>query len=89
MRTLQQTMRSTTKKIPQSLPAIGLTTEELRERLRPIAQQAKENTWAKNSYSTYYDRALCPDTTFAIHEYRDRKELVKLEKGKFHLVKIL
>lgn len=82
-------MGSTSTKDSRSIPAIDLTTEQLRERLRPIAQKAKENTWAKNSYSTYYDKALCPDATYAIHEYSDRKELVKLENGKEQLIKIL
>jgi hypothetical protein len=89
MRTLNQTMSGTTTKDPRSLPAIGLTTEELRERLRPITEKVIENTLAKNSYLTYYDETLCPDTTYAIHEYRDRKELVKLEHGKAQLIKIL
>ena len=89
MRTLHQTMRSTTTTDSRSLPAIGLTTEELRERLRPITEKIIEDTWAKNSYLTYYDETLCPDTSYAIHAYRDRKELVKLENGKAHLVKIL
>ncbi|MGZ3752677.1 MAG: hypothetical protein ACXVB0_03480 [Mucilaginibacter sp.] len=89
MRTLYPTMRSTSTKDSRSIPAIDLTTEQLRERLRPIAEKAKENAWAKNSYAAYYDKALCPDPTYAIHEYRDRKELVKLENGKAHLIKIL
>jgi hypothetical protein len=89
MRTLHQTMRGTTTKDSRSLPAIGLTTEELRARLRPITEKIIEDTWAKNSYLTYYDETLCPDTSYAIHAYRDRKELVKLENGKAHLVKIL
>ncbi len=89
MRTLHQTMRSTTTKDSRSFPAIGLTTEELRERLRPITEKIIEDTWAKNSYLTYYDETVCPDTSYAIHAYRDRKELVKLENGKAHLIKIL
>jgi hypothetical protein len=89
MRTLHPTMRSTSTKDSRSIPAIDLTNEQLRERLRPIAEKAKENAWAKNSYATYYDKVLCPDPSYAIHEYRDRKELVKLENGKAHLIKIL
>jgi hypothetical protein len=90
MRTFHQYMRGTTTKDNRSLPAIGLTTEELRERLRPTAEKAKEDAWAKNSYLTYYDKTLCPDTTYAIHEYRDRKDLVKLdENGKAHFVKTI
>jgi hypothetical protein len=89
MRTLHQTMSSTTTNDPRSLPAIGLTTEEHRMRLQHITEKVIKDTWAKNSYLTYFDEALCPDSSYAIHEYRDRKELFKLENGKAHLVKIL
>ncbi|MDP9075871.1 MAG: hypothetical protein M3O71_00465 [Bacteroidota bacterium] len=89
MRTLNSTMRSMTTKDLRSLPVIDLTDEELTVRLGTITEKVIENTWAKNSYLTYYDDLLCPDTTHSIHEYRDRKELVKLKNGKSHLVKIL
>jgi hypothetical protein len=89
MRTLHQTMGSTTTNDPLSLPAIGLTAEELRERLQHITEKVIKDTWAKNSYLTYYDETLCPDSSYAIHAYRDRKELFKLENGEAHLIKIL
>jgi hypothetical protein len=89
MRTLHQTMSSTTTNDPRSLPAIGLTTEEHRKRLQHITDKVIEDTWAKNSYLTYFDETLCPDSSYAIHAYRDRKELFKLENGKAQLVKIL
>ena len=89
MRTLHPAMRSTTTKNLRSLPIIDLTEEELRERLRPIAEEVTKRTWAKNGYLTYYDETLCPDNSYSIHEYRDRKELVKLENGQSRLVKLL
>lgn len=89
MRTLNPTMRSATTKDLRSLPTIDLTEEELRERLRSIAENVTQNTWAKNGYLTYYDKTLCPDTSYSVREYRDRKELVKLDNGKSSLIKIL
>ena len=89
MRTLHQTMRSTKTDDSLYLTTFGMTMAELREHLRPVGEKARENAWSKNSYITYYDETLCPDTNYAIHEYRDRKELVKLENGKSYLVKIL
>ena len=89
MRTQYQSMSSTTASHLRSVSIFDLSEEELRERLRPISEKIKKETFAKNSYLTYYDPLVCPDTAYAIHEYRDRKELVKLENGKAHLVKIL
>ena len=89
MRTQHQSMSSSTTKDLRSISIFELSDEELRERLRPTSERIKQEAFAKNSYLTYYDKALCPDTTYAIHEYRDRKELVKLENGKAHLVKLL
>ena len=89
MRTLNLTMPI--KANPDSLyiSSLGMSMAELREHLRPVSEKARENAWAKNSYITYYDETLCPDVSYAIHEYRDRKELVRLENGNAHLVKVL
>ncbi|GGB29491.1 MULTISPECIES: hypothetical protein [Mucilaginibacter] len=47
-------------------------------------------TFNRNSYLTYFDKAVCPDTGYMIHEYRDRKEQVQIDdKGTAHLIKIL
>ena len=89
MRTLYQSMSSTTASDLYSVSIFDLSEEELRERLRPTSEKIKQEAFAKNSYLTYYDPLLCPDTTYAVYEYRDRRELVKLENGKAHLVKIL
>jgi hypothetical protein len=89
MRTLYQSMSNTTARDLHSVSIFDLSEEELRERLRPTSEKIKREAFAKNSYLTYYDPLVCPDTTYAVHEYRDRKELVKLENGKSHLVKIL
>jgi len=89
MRTLYQSMSSTTASDLYSVSIFDLSEEELRERLRPTSEKIKQEAFAKNSYLTYYDPLLCPDTTYAVYEYRDRKELVKLENGKAHFVKIL
>jgi hypothetical protein len=86
MRTLYQSMSSTTANDLHSVSIFDLSEEELRERLRPTSEKIKQEAFAKNSYLTYYDPLVCRDTSY---EYRDRKELVKLENGKAHLVKIL
>ncbi|HZY39377.1 MAG TPA: hypothetical protein VFE53_22130 [Mucilaginibacter sp.] len=89
MRTQYQSMSSSTTKDLRSISIFELSDEELRERLRPTSERIKQEAFAKNSYLTYYDPLVCPTTAHAVHEYRDRKELVKLENGKAHLVKIL
>ena len=89
MRTLHQSMGSITTNDLHSVSLFDLTEEELRERLRPTSETLKQKAFAKNSYLTYYDPLVCPDTTYAVHEYRDRKELVKLENGKSRLIRIL
>lgn len=89
MRTLYQSMSTSTTRDLRSIPIFELSDEELRERLRPTSEKIKQEAFAKNSYLTYYDPLVCPDTSYSIHEYRDRRELVKLENGKAHLVKIL
>nr|WP_294794001.1 hypothetical protein [uncultured Mucilaginibacter sp.] len=89
MRTLNLNMPI--KANPDSLyiSSLGMSAAELREHLRPASEKAKQDAWAKNTYITYYDETLCPDTSYAIHEYSDRKELVKLENGNANLIKIL
>ena len=89
MKTLYQSMNNTAAKDLHSVSIFDLSEEELLERLRPTSEKIKQEAFAKNSYLTYYDPLVCPDTSYAIHEYRDRRELVKLENGKALLVKIL
>lgn len=89
MTTLQHTMRSTVKD-NRSKSVFELSAEELSERLRPTADAVKRETFKRNGYLTYFDKAVCPDTDYMVHEYRDRKELVRIDsKGTAHLVKIL
>jgi hypothetical protein len=89
MTTLQQFMRSTLKDI-RSKSVFELSAQELAERLRPTADAVKRETFNRNGYITYFDKAVCPSTNYMVHEYRDRKELVRIDdKGTAHLVKIL
>ncbi|MBS7565638.1 hypothetical protein KHS38_14600 [Mucilaginibacter sp. Bleaf8] len=90
MKTLTNYMRTPATDNLRSKSIFELSDEELRERLRPTAEQVTQEIWAKNGYITYYDPAICPDTLHMIHEYRDRKELVRIDpSGTVHLVKIL
>jgi hypothetical protein len=61
-------------------PIFELSDEELRERLRPTYEAMKRDKFAKGGYLTYYDPSVCPSNTHAVHEYCDRKELVKLDE---------
>ena len=90
MRTQHQSMSSTTTKDLRSVPIFELSDEELRERLRPAYEKIKQEAFAKNSYLTYYDPLICPTRAHAVHEYRDRKELMWMDdNGKEHFVKTL
>lgn len=67
-----------------------MSAEELRERIGPTAEKVIRDAWDKNSYITYFDENLCPSTDVMVHEYRDRKELVRVkENGETQLIKIL
>lgn len=67
-----------------------LSAEELNERLRSTADAVKRETFERNGYLTYFDKDVCPDTDHMVHEYRDRKELVRIDsEGVAHLVKFL
>jgi hypothetical protein len=68
----------------------GMSDEELQEKLRPTAEKIKRGAWGNNSYITYYDEELCPSYNFMVHEYHDRKELVRVkENGETQVIKIL
>jgi hypothetical protein len=67
-----------------------MSAEELRERLKPMAETIKKRAWDRHSYISYYDEAVCPGTDFVIREYRDRKELVQLsDSGAEKLIRAL
>jgi hypothetical protein len=80
MRIFHQTMSSTTAIDLRLKPIFELSDEELRERLRPTYEAMKRDKFAKGGYLTYYDPSVCPSNTHAVHEYSDRKELVKLDE---------
>jgi hypothetical protein len=89
MTTLPQIMRSTVKDV-RSKSIFELSAQELSDRLRPTADAVKRETFNRNGYLTYFDKSVCPDTSYMVHEYRDRKELVQIDdKGAAHLIKIL
>lgn len=90
MRTFDPFMPSSKANDLRSVPVFLLSDEELQERLKPAADAVIKSKWSKNGYITYYDEAVCPSTDYMVHEFRDRKQLVKLDKnGKAHLIKLL
>ena len=90
MRTLHQTMSNPTANDLRSTPIFELSDEQLRERLRPAYDAVKQNAFAKGSYITYFDPSVCPTSDHAIHEYRDRKELIWMDDNyQEHFVKNL
>lgn len=67
-----------------------MSAAELTEAIRPTAEALIRQAWDKGSYITYFDKALCHSDDMMIHEYRDRKELVRvLGVGKAELIKLL
>ena len=90
MRTFHQTMSKAPAKDLHSVSIFNLSTEELRERLRPTFEAIKRKKFAKGGYLAYYDESVCPTDDYMVHEYRDRKELVRVDdNGKEHLIKTL
>jgi hypothetical protein len=90
MRTFNQTMSNISAINLRLKPIFELSDEELRERLRPTYEAVRNETFAKGGYLTYYDPSVCPNTSFAVHEYSDRKELMWMDKNyKEHFIKTL
>lgn len=79
METLQHIMRTDAENDIRAKSIFELSGEELRERLRATAIADMEAAWAKGEYITYYDRNICPNENYMIHEYRNRKELVFID----------
>lgn len=74
----------------RSKSVFELSAEELTERLRATAESVRQDTFRRNGYIAYYDQKVCPDTSYVVREYRDRKELVRVDsEGIGHFVKIL
>jgi hypothetical protein len=89
MTTLQQIMRSTVKDV-RSKSIFELSAQELADRLRPTSDAVMIETFNRNGYLTYFDKVICPDPSYMVHEYRNRKELVQIDdKGTAQLIKIL
>lgn len=89
MTTLQRTMRTLSKDIRYK-SVFELSAEELTERLRSTADALRLETFRRNGYITYYDQQVCPDTTYVVREYKDRKELVQVDnEGTARFVKTL
>ena len=64
---------------------------EIRDHLRPMAQNLKEKAQDNGSWYAYQNE-LCVEDDMFIHEYKDgRKELVQLgdETGDFKILKVL
>jgi len=81
-------MRTTETKDPRK-SVFDMSADELRERILPTAERVKKEAWDKGMYVTYSDAKLCPGPDLYIHEYRDRKELVRVsENGEVELIKI-
>ncbi|WP_426667072.1 hypothetical protein ACPPVU_13690 [Mucilaginibacter sp. McL0603] len=90
MRAIQEIMSNIPAKDIHSVSIFDLSIEELRERLRPTFEAIKREKFAKGGYLTYYDASVCPTNKHMVHEYCDRKELVRVDyNGKEHLIKTL
>lgn len=90
MRAFHHTMSSTTAIDLRLKPIFQLSDEELQERLRPTYEAMKQAAFSKGNYITYYDIAVCPTTSHAVHEYSDRKELMWMDKNyQEHFIKTL
>ncbi len=57
-----------------------MTQTEFKELIRPVADEVLKDTWEKNAFITYYDENICPDTDTMIQEYKDHKELVRIDE---------
>jgi len=72
-------MNNTAKKDVSAVSIFELTQEEFRERLKPTAEAIRKETFAKGGYLTYFDRLVCPTSAHSIHEYSDRKQLMRMD----------
>jgi hypothetical protein len=90
MRTFHQAMSSATVNDLLSVPIFELSDEQLRERLRPAYEAMKQKAFANGSYVTYSDPSVCPTSSYMVHEYSDRQELIWMDDNyQEHFVKIL
>lgn len=67
-----------------------MTGSELQLAVRPAAEAMRKRAWDKGGYISYYDAGVCPGIDYIVREYRDRKELIRLnEDGGAELIRIL
>jgi len=67
-----------------------MTPDEFKELIRPVAEQVLQETWDKDTFITYYDEKVCPDTDTLVQEYKDHSELVRInDQGKAVIIKQL
>jgi hypothetical protein len=83
-------MKTVLEKPLQEKNIFEMTLAELRQRIKPTAEKLIQEAWDKNTFISYYDEALCPGDDTLIHEYKDRKELVRVnDEGNTELIRIL
>ncbi|MCR8556480.1 hypothetical protein KXD93_02445 [Mucilaginibacter sp. BJC16-A38] len=67
-----------------------MSPEEFKELIHPVAEQVLKETWAKDSFITYYDEKICPDADTLVQEYKDHSELVRIDdQGRAVVIKQL
>lgn len=67
-----------------------MTDSELQQIIGPAAETIRKRAWDKGGYISYYDADVCPSIDYIVREYRDHKELVRLnEAGGAELIRTL
>lgn len=67
-----------------------MTDSELQQAIHPAAETIRKRAWDKGGYISYYDAGVCPGIDYVVREYRDHKELVRLnEAGDSELIRKL
>jgi hypothetical protein len=90
MRTTINELMRTKAYQPERKSIFEMSSEELTNRLSPTAERLTKEAWDNNSYIVYFDEKLCPADDIMIHEYRDRKELVRvLGVDNIQVIKVL
>jgi len=69
-------------------PVYEMNPEELKELLQPVTYDVLQKKWEKNGYITYFDENLCESSNIMVHEFKDHRELVRIDdNGKATLIK--
>jgi len=67
-----------------------MTDSELQQTLGSAAETIRKRAWDKVGCISYYDADICPGIDYIVREYRDRKELIRLnEAGGSELIRTL